>query len=343
VVDVLLADQIEPAEEHGDEAQIHAVERFRTNSWVRFLTRRFVNLLIVLVCLILFDFLILRLIPGNPAQILAGVTGDQGQAKVIQHELGLDQSFPHQILTYVTNLAHGNLGHSFETNQPVTQIITQRIGSSLELAGAALLLVLLVSIPLGMLMGVFTREQRHRKTEVIFTAVTSVFGALPDYFMATILLFAFAFELKLLPISGAGLQGLVLPTLAIAIPSIAVLSRVVRVETLNVLTQDYIRTARSKRLPRRLIYMRHALPNVSTAALTIGGILFAQLIGGAIIVENVFDRNGLGSTIVQAVLSRDYPVVQGVVLVLGVIIVLVNTIIDVILALIDPRTRNRLA
>jgi peptide/nickel transport system permease protein len=319
------------------------VGRFRSNSWTRFLIRRFLNLIIVLAGLTICDFLILRLIPGNPAEILAGVTGDQGQEKLIQHELGLDQSFPHQAWSYLDNLFHGDLGHSFQTNQPVTQIISQRIGSSLELAGAALLLVLLFSVPGGMLAGIITREHRHRKLEVVFTAITSVVGSLPDYFLATVLLFAFAFELKLVPISAGGIQGLILPSLAIALPAIAILSRVVRVETLNVLAQDYIRTARSKRLSSRLIYLRHALPNVSTAALTIGGILFAQLIGGAIIVENVFNRNGLGSTLVQAVLNRDYPTVQGVVLVLGVIIVVVNTIIDVVLALIDPRSRSQLA
>jgi peptide/nickel transport system permease protein len=123
----------------------------------------------------------------------------------------------------------------------------------------------------------------------------------------------------------------------------AILTRLVRVETLNVLSMDYMRTARSKRLPARLIYLRHALPNVVTAALTIGGILFAGIIGGAVVVENVFARPGLGTALVSAVLSRDYPVVQGIILVLGVTVVVVNAIVDILLAIVDPRSMTRTA
>jgi peptide/nickel transport system permease protein len=136
---------------------------------------------------------------------------------------------------------------------------------------------------------------------------------------------------------------IVLPAVAISLRPIAVLARIVRVETLNVLAQDYIRTARSKRLPDRLLYLRHALPNVLTAALTIGGLLFTGLLGGAVIVENVFAWPGLGTAVVDAVLSRDYPVIQGVILMLGAAVVFVNTLVDVLLGLVDPRSVIRSA
>lgn len=316
--------------------------RPRGDSWARFAGRRFLNLVIVLLCLLIVDFLILRLIPGDPAQILASVSGAPDQAQNIERELGLDQSIWSQAVTYGGNVVQGDLGRSFSTNQPVTEIISERLVDSAALAGASLALVLLVSLPGGIAMGALTRDQRHRRLESVFTTVTSIVGALPPYFTATILAFVIAVQLRLLPVAGSdGFQTLVLPALAISIPAIAILLRIVRVETLDVMAQDYIRTARSKRLPGRLIYLRHTLPNVSTAALTIGGVLFAQIIGGAVIVEIIFSRNGLGSTLVQAVINRDYPVIQGVILVLGAIIVVVNAVIDLVLALIDPRTRTR--
>src|SRR5262249_33994394 len=187
-----------------------------------------------------------------------------------------DQPLQRQLIAYFVDLFRGDLGTSFVTKQPVTEVIQQRIGNSVQLAAVALFLVMVGSIPGGVLAGALTREGRHPRGEATVTAATSVMGALPEYLMATFLAFLFAVELRLLPVAGAeGPQSLVLPALAVSLRPIAVLLRIVRVETLNVLAQDYIRTARSKRLPARLIYLRHTLPNVVTAALTVGGILFA--------------------------------------------------------------------
>jgi len=145
-----------------------------------------------------------------------------------------------------------------------------------------------------------------------------------------------------LPVGGGeGWESLVLPTLAISLRPIAIIARIVRVETLNVLALDYMRTARSKRLPARVLYLRHALPNVLTAALTVGGLLFAGLIGGAVVVENVFARPGLGTALTNAVLARDYPLIQGIILFLGVMVVFVNAIVDLSLALVDPRSLTK--
>lgn len=315
-----------------------------SNQWTRFLIRRLVSLVLVLVALAIASFMMVRLIPGDPALIVGGLTANDEQLRIIRHQLGIDQPFTVQFITYWINLAHGNLGTSFLTYQPVTEVIMQRIGPSLQLSSAALLLVMLFSIPAGMISGAFTREGRHKRFEVSLTGVTSVVGSLPEYLAGTFLAFVFAVWLRLLPVAGSeGLQSLILPALAISLRPMAILTRLVRVETLNVLAQDYIRTARSKRLPARLIYVRHALPNVVTAALTIGGILFAGIIGGAVIVENVFARPGLGTALVDAVLSRDYPVIQGIILVLGVIVVVVNATVDILLAVVDPRSVTRQA
>jgi len=318
------------------------IARISSNPWTGFLGRRLLSLAIILLALALATFSMVRLIPGDPALNIAGIGATQPQLDAIHHQLGLDQPLLAQLVTYFTNLLHGDLGSSFVTKQPVTDVIQTRIGNSLQLAGTCLLLVMLVSIPGGMLAGAFTREGRHPHGEVAFTAVTSVMGALPEYLMATFLAFLFAVEIRLLPVAGAeGPQSLVLPALAVSLRPIAVLLRIVRVETLNVLAQDYIRTARSKRLPARLIYLRHTLPNVVTAALTVGGILFAALIGSAVVVETVFARPGLGTSLVNAVLARDYPVIQGDVLVLGVTVVVVNAIVDILLAAVDPRSLTR--
>jgi peptide/nickel transport system permease protein len=320
------------------------VRAARTNPWLRFLLRRGFSLVLVIAVLVVASFMLVRLIPGDPALVVAGPDANEAQIATIRRALGLDDPPIDQLTNYVTRVVRGDFGASFITREPVGRMIQQRIGTSLQLAGASLALVLIVSIPLGMLAGAFTREGRHRRGEVGFTAVTSIVGSLPEYLAATFLAFIFAVWLRILPVAGTeGWQSLVLPTLAISARPMAILARIVRVETLNVLAQDYIRTARSKRLPERLIYARHVLPNVVTAALTIGGILFAAIVGGGVIIENVFSRAGLGTALVSAVLSRDYPVIQGVILVLGITVVVVNAIVDILLGVLDPRSLARQA
>ncbi|HEY4333394.1 MAG TPA: ABC transporter permease [Ilumatobacteraceae bacterium] len=332
------------ADGHGVGVEVGRLARLRANSWTKFAIRRLINFVVVMLGLVVFVFLMLRLIPGDPAEIMASVNGTPDRIGEIRSELGLNKPFVTQFGHYLKGVATGNLGNSFNTRQPVHQILTERLPLSAKVAGLSLLFVLVVSIPGGILMGALTREQRHRRIQTAFTTVTSIVGTLPAYFTATILAFFLAVHYKLLPVAGGHTwKGLILPALAVSIPPTATLTRVVRVETLNVLAQDYIRTARSKRLRPLRIYLRHVLPNASTAALTIGGIIFAQLIGGAVIVENVFALNGLGRTLVSAVINRDYPVVQGVILALGATIIVVNTVIDFLLAIIDPRTTTRQA
>jgi peptide/nickel transport system permease protein len=309
------------------------------NPLVSFALRRLLSLVVILACLVVATFLMIRLIPGDPALNVAGLGATGEDIARVRAQLLLDRPLPEQFQIYITRLAQGDLGRSFFTRQPVSDLIAQRIGTSLQLAVAALAIVMLVSIPLGIIMGAFTRERRHPRVEVGFTGVTSVLGSLPEFLAATFLAFVFAVWLRILPVAGANSpQALVLPALAVSIRSTAILTRIVRVETLNTLASDFIRTARGKRMPNRIIYSKHTLPNVVTAALTVGGLLFAGIIGGAVVVENVFARPGLGTSLVQAVLVRDYPVVQGVVLVLGVVVVVVNALVDLALAVIDPRT-----
>lgn len=311
-----------------------------SHPWAQFLARRALRLAVVLGALVVVTFLMVRLVPGDPVQNVTGLGADAAVKAQVRHELGLDEPAIHQFFSYVGGLFRGDLGRSFAPGrEPVSQIIQERAGPSIELAGASLILVLLCGFPLGMLLGAATREGRRPRLELIVTGVASVVGSLPEYLAATFLAFVFAVWLRLLPVAGSDdALGLVLPVLAISLRPIAVLIRIVRVETLNVLAQDYIRTARSKRLPDLTIFVRHVLPNVVTSGLTVASVLFAGLIGGAILVENVFGRVGLGTALVNAVLQSDYQVVQGVVLMLGVSVVLINTIVDILLGVVDPRS-----
>src|SRR5258706_12053857 len=286
------------------------------NRWMRFLAARVVRLIVVLIALVFLTFSLVRLVPGDPVLNVTGLHASASTKSHVRHELGLDRSLPQQFVAYVAGLAKGDLGVSFQFGQPVAQLILERSGPSLQLGSVALLLLLVCGVPGGMLAGVFTRNRRHTTADVILTASTSIVGSLPEYVTATLLAFVFAVLLRVLPVAGTeGPQSLVLPGFAIGLRPIAVLARIVRVEMLNVLEQDFMRTARSKRLPGHLLYFRHALPNVITAALSISGVLFAGLVGGAILVEYVFRRVGLGTSLTSSVLASDYPVVQGIVLV----------------------------
>ena len=310
--------------------------------WRSFILRRLVGLVFVLTGLALATFLMVRLIPGDPALNIAGLHASQEQLEAIRHQLGLDAPLLSQLGSFASDLARGDLGHSFITHQPVSDLLWQRMGSSVELAAVCLVVVLGVSLPVGILLGARTHDGRHRRLEVGVTALSSVFASLPEYLLATLLALVFAVWLRVLPVAGSeGWQSLVLPVLAVSLRPIAVLTSLVRAETANVLSADYIRTARSKRLPATVIYARHVFPNVATAALTIGGMIFAAIIGGAVVVENVFARSGLGTALVSAVLNRDYPVIQGTVLALGIIVVVVNAVVDILTAVVDPRALNR--
>jgi peptide/nickel transport system permease protein len=310
------------------------------NPWASFAIRRLFSLVVVCAGVVFAAFMMVRLVPGDPAVVVAGEAASADRIAEVRQEMGLDQPFLAQFGKYVSGLLHGDMGTSFQlSKKPVSDLIGERVGNSIQLAAAALVTVLVFSIPLGMLLGGFTREGRHRRSEVFFTGISSVIGALPEFLLATFLAFIFAVWLRVLPVAGDNFPAnLVLPLLAVSLRPVFVLARIVRVETLNVLASDYIRTARSKQLSSRVVYARHVLPNVVTAALTIGGLLFAGIVGGAVIVENIFNRPGLGTTLVNAVRANDYPVVQGIVLVLGVTVVLANALVDVAVAIANPRS-----
>jgi peptide/nickel transport system permease protein len=298
----------------------------------------------VILGLVVVCFLIVRLVPGDPAFAVGGTDATDAQRAQIRQQLGVDKPLPEQFTTYLSNLLHGDLGTSFHTQEPVSQVVRDRIRPSLQLAFIGLAIVFLTAIPGGLLAGVFSREGRHPKFDLSFTAVTSVLSSLPEFLTATFLAFIFAVWLNWLPVAAdTSWAGVILPALAVSLASTAFLMRIVRTETMSVLATDYIRTARSKRLSSRRVYVRHVLPNAATAALSIGGLVFANIFGSAVIVENVFARPGLGTALVSSVLTRDYPTTQGLILVFGIIVVVVNALVDLVSALVDPRSMAKQA
>lgn len=312
------------------------------SQWVRFAAKRMITLVVVFFVLMLVTFMMVRLVPGDPVITVVGLDAPPETVERVREQLGLNDSVPTQFIAYVGDVFRGDLGDSFVTGRAVSDLVSQRIAVSARLAAFALATVMLVSIPVGMIAAVRTRNDRHPRLEAGFTATTSLVGAFPEFLMATLLAAFFGVWLQWLPVASLrGWESYILPVAAIAMRPTFTLARIVRLETLNVLSQDYIRTAESKRLSPRRVYLRHALPNSVTSALTIGGLLFAGLISGTVLVESVFALPGLGTALVSAVKGNDYPVVQGIVLVLGVAVVLVNTVVDVILAMLDPRSLAR--
>lgn len=323
-------------------AEGRALSGLAENPWLRFAVRRLRRLLVSVWVLVTAAFLMIHLIPGDPVRAALGPQAPMSLVNARRAALGLDDALWLQYAHYVRDLLSGQLGTSVTSGLPVSQVIGERLPATLELAGYAFVLAVVVSVPLGGAMAVLTRAGRRRRTELAFTSTSVVLAVIPEFLLAVGLVYVFGVSLGWAPVAGrAGPGSYVLPVLALALGPAAVLARMVRVETLAVLQADYIRTARAKRLPDRLVYLRHALPNALTATITIGGLLLSSMVAGTVLAENVFAWPGLGSTIVSSILAKDYAVVQGVVLVYGIGVLTVNLAVDVALALLDPRSTIR--
>ncbi|SFW80007.1 ABC transporter permease [Amycolatopsis australiensis] len=312
--------------------------------WPKFALRRMAGLAAIFLALLVVSFLIVQLIPGDPATALAGADAGPQEIALVRHQLGLDQPLWHQFASYTGNVLSGHLGTSFMYRQPVATIVFNRLPFTATIALTGIVVVLLVAIPLGMLIGVLTRGGRRRGLDTTFGMTTGFLDSVPGYIMASFLVVVFARGIGLVHLFPPaytpryGVSSFVLPVAAIVLGPICTVARVVRRETAVVLETDYMRTARGWRLPALRRHLRWALPNLLTTTLTLSGLVLTGMIGGAMIIESVFALPGLGSGIIKAILDRDYPVIQGMVLVIGMITALVNLLVDVVLGLIDRRT-----
>ncbi|HTX00570.1 MAG TPA: ABC transporter permease, partial [Acidimicrobiales bacterium] len=309
-------------------------------AWAAFFLRRLVRLALSLLALVTATFAMIHLLPGNPVRAALGEDTPPAVVTARIHQLGLDRPIVDQYLSYLHGVLTGNLGESIVSSEPVSTILGGRILATLSLAIPAFALVLLVSLPLGLLMALRTRGGRGERTRLAFVGITGLVNSVPDFVWATVLSASFVIGLRLFPAAGdTGVKSHILPVIALTLGPIASLSRIVRVEALEVLDSEYVRAARSRRLPARLLYLRHVLPNMVTASLTFSGMILSGLIAGTVLVENVFDWPGLGTEISQAVVQKDYPLIQGILLVLGAMVLAIHLVVDVILGIIDPRSR----
>lgn len=279
-------------------------------------------------------FAVMRLLPGNPAEVVAGQNATPAMLAAVAHQLGLDRPIWWQFWDWAKLLVHGNLGISYASDFPVTQLIGARYPATLLLALAAIV----VAIAFGLASGIIGANHVGTWVDHVITAVNTTLLGLPVFWLGLMLILLFAVDLHLLPASGAGGVGsLILPAVSLALPTGAVLSRFIRTAILEVSGEQYVTVAHAKGLSPNAVLSRHVLRNALMPVITVLGLQAVQLLGGAIIVESVFGWPGIGRLLLDAVLGRDYPVVQGCLLVLTAGALIVNLLVDVSYAWIDPR------
>jgi peptide/nickel transport system permease protein len=311
---------------------------------VSYILRRIVATLPVMAIVALFVFSLLHLAPGDPAVVIAGDQASPADVEHIRQSLGLDRPFLVQFGIWLWGILHGDLGTSIFTDLPVASLIAQRIEPTLSLMAITLVLSVLVAVPLGVV-AAWKAGSWVDRTIMAF----AVFGfSVPVFVVGYLLAYVFALQFEWLPVQGytplaegfwPWLQNLILPAVALGCVYIALIARITRASMLEVLQQDYIRTARAKGLGQRNILFVHALKNAAVPIVTVIGIGIALLIGGAVVTESVFAIPGLGRLTIDAILRRDYPVIQGIVLMFSFLYVLVNLVVDLIYTLVDPRIR----
>jgi len=309
-----------------------------------FLIRRLLSLVPVLLVVAVVVFMLLRWVPGDPAAVIAGESATAEQVAALRQRMGLDQPMTTQFAIWLGQVLRGDFGESYYFRKPVLELITQRMEPTLALGAFALLLAVVVAVPMGV---VAAFSQGSWLDRAVMAA--SVLGfSTPVFVVGYVLMYLFAVELEWLPVQGYArlseglwpfLERLLLPGVTLALVYVALVARITRTSVLEVLGEDHVRTARAKGLTEREVLVHHALRNAAVPVLTVIGIGLAVLIGGAVVTESVFAIPGLGRLTVEAVLSRDFPVIQALILLFSVGYVLVNLLIDIGYAFLDPRIR----
>jgi peptide/nickel transport system permease protein len=302
-----------------------------------YITRRLLQAIPVLFGLSVFTFLILHLVPGDPALALAGDRPlSDAQLQEIRTAYGLDQPLLTQYTDYITGVLRGDLGDGFHSKRPVADSIREAIGPTLQLALAGVI----VAVVLGLLLGVLAALFHNTWLDSVAMVIALLGVSVPVFYLGLLLIFFLSFRIQLFPATGSeGIRNLILPGFVVGFSSAAYIARLVRSSMLETLRQDYVVTARAKGLAERVVVTRHALRNALIPTITFMGLQFAGLLGGAIVTEQIFSRPGLGRIAISAINNRDFPVIQGIVLVAGATYVVVNLLVDLSYAVFDPRIR----
>ncbi|MBR9894053.1 ABC transporter permease [bacterium] len=280
--------------------------------------------------------ILIHLVPGDPVRIMYGsfqTTPEELEA--IRVRLGLDQPIWTQYLMYLERLVQGDLGRSIVGDQPVLDVLLTRFPATLALTMSSLAIAIVV----GMSLGFLAAYKRGTWVDVGAMVLAIVGVSMPHFWLGLLLLFLFALQLQWLPVAGGDWRSLLLPALTLGLANAAVLARLTRSAMIDIFDQDFIRTARAKGLPRSIVLYRHALRSGLVPVVSMLGLQFAYLMGGAIVIENVFAWNGVGRLAIEAVLSRDYPLIQGFILFFATVVALASVVIDIAYAFLDPRIR----
>ena len=303
---------------------------------LQYVIKRLLSTIPVLIGISLLLFFMLRMLPGDPAQVLAGQMASQEDIELIRHQLGLDRPIHVQYAFFLGRLARFDLGRSARTQNPVTEEIWARLPNTMLLAVVAITLACLFGIPAGIISAV----RPYTWIDYVVTS-TAIFGiSMPVFWLGLMLVVVFSIILQWLPAGGTGTwKHVILPSFTLAAFVIAFIARMTRSSMIEVLSQDYTTTARSKGLKEQVVVIKHALKNALIPIITVIGLQFGMLLGGAVLTETVFAWPGVGRLIVDSILARDYPMIQGAILVFGLLYILVNLVVDLLYAYVDPRIR----
>ena len=302
----------------------------------RYILRRLLWMVPILFAATTCAFLILRLIPGDPVNLmLAGRPASETVRQNLRAKLGLNRSLPEQYIYFVGEAVRGEFGQSFLTGQPVGQVIGQQLPASLQLAGGGIA----IGVTGGLLLGIAAGLYPNTLVDAAAMTVALVGISMPGYWTAMLLIYVFGLRLEWVPIVGTGWIALILPSVVFGSFAVGNLARFVRSSILDVRNEDYIRTARAKGLPERRVVLRHALRNALFPVVTMVGLLLGLFVGGGVITETVFARQGVGALLVNAIANKDYPVVQALILLTTSAYVFANLVVDVVYVFLDPRVR----
>ncbi len=301
-----------------------------------YLVRRLLLLVPVMLGVVTLVFFLIHLIPGDPVEAILGPSAGLADQEVLRHSLGLDRPLLVQYGSYLAGVLRADLGSSIQSNLPVVRLIAERLPASAELMAGALLVALLIALPLG----IVSALRPYGVVDGSAMLVSFLGISIPNFWLGPLLILLFAIQLDWLPVNErGGLEHLVLPSITLGTAMAAMLARLIRSSLLEALDQDYVRTARAKGLPEWRVVIRHALPNALIPVVTVLGLQVGSLLSGAIITESIFDWPGLGTLLLQGITSRDYPLVQGCILVISIIYVVVNLGTDLAYRWADPRVR----
>lgn len=309
-----------------------------------FIAKRVLTVLPIMAVVSVVVFLLLHLTPGDPAIVIAGEYADAAAVERVREALGLDKPLPMQFLIWWGNLLRGDLGISIFSGLPVSDLILQRVEPTLSLTITTVLFSIVIAIPVGTIAGATAGSWLDR----VLMAASVIGFSVPVFVLGYCLIYVFSLQLDLLPVQGfvsiregliPFLRSIALPTTTLGLAYLVLIARITRATVLEMMGEDFIRTARAKGLKERVVVTRHALRNAAIPILTVIGIGVGLLIGGVIVIETVFNIPGIGGLVFDAILKRDYPVIQGVILLFSAVYVLINLVIDISYALLDPRIR----